>query len=92
MAAAMKRYTRGIHFDREVKSLTGVVAVDSRGRQWQLYEIRVSVEGNQFRLLFAHVGKASQLCLGVTALQKKQQALPRAARDRAVSRLKGRLG
>lgn len=91
LVAAMKRYERGTQFAKEVKSLKGVVAVDSRGKKYQLYELRVPVGNNPFRLLFAHLGRTSQLCLGVTALYKNQQELPKPDRDRAIDRLKERL-
>lgn len=91
LAAAMKRYEKGRQFKREVKKLTSASVTDSAGKRYALYEIRVNVGNNPFRLLFAHVGRSSQLCLGVTAIYKNQQDLPKEDRDRALDRLKSRL-
>jgi hypothetical protein len=91
LSAAVTRYEMDTHLRNEIKALRGVYATDSRGKRYQLYEVRVAVGNNPFRLLFAHLGRDSQLCLGVTALYKNQQELPLEDKERAISRLKERL-
>jgi phage-related protein len=91
LVAAMRRYEMDEHFAKEVKAMKKMAVTDSAGRKYSMYELRVRVGNNPYRLLFAHVGRSDQVCLGVTALYKNQQELPKEDRDRALERLKERV-
>ena len=82
LVSAMKRFERDESFSREVKSL-GV-----RVGNCLLHEIRVSLGGNEYRVIFAPVSKGGHIVLALTAIHKQQQQLPKRDLDRAKRRLK----
>jgi hypothetical protein len=88
LVAAMRRYERDEQFPREVKALTGTKLRVSGGKTYQLWEVRVSVGNNPYRVLFAHLGRFVLVCLAVSAIYKNQEKLPAADRERAVERLR----
>jgi phage-related protein len=73
---AIGRFRHGEERPREVKKLQ-----DCK----DLWEIRVQVEGDAFRALFFY--DVGPVCVCVTAIQKKQQRLPKPDRERALERM-----
>jgi phage-related protein len=82
LVSAMKRFERDESFSREVKSL-GI-----RVGSCLLHEIRVTLDGNEYRVIFAPVSKGGHIVLALTAIHKQQQQLPKRDLDRAKRRLK----
>ena len=82
LASAMKRFERDESFSREVKPL-GV-----RVGNCLLHEIRATLDGNEYRVIFAPVSKGGHIVLALTAIHKQQQQLPKRDLDRAKRRLK----
>lgn len=74
---AMKRRQRGEQFPHEEERVGG-----------RLHAVRVTVEGNEYRVLYASVGAHDQVLLGLHVLAKKSQKLPRQAREKAERRLR----
>lgn len=81
VAEAMKRYERDESLGREVKSL------GTRVRNHLLYELRVTLDGNEYRVIFAPVTRGGHVVLALTAFSKKQRQIAAADLDRAKSRL-----
>jgi phage-related protein len=82
LVSAMKRFERDESFSREVKSL-GI-----RVGSCLLHEIRVTLDGNEYRVIFAPVSKGGHIVSALTAIHKQQQQLPKRDLDRAKRRLK----
>lgn len=74
---AMGRCTRQELRRGEVKQLRG-----------RIREIRVSLGGEIYRLVYAHVGEKDQVLLGLHAFHKKTQQTPNSVIDLATRRLK----
>jgi phage-related protein len=83
LAAAMKRYARDELLPGEVKNMPGIKA-----NGVQVYELRVNLGNNHYRLLFAQQGRYGQILLALSAVAKNQNRLPKRDRDRVVTRLK----
>jgi phage-related protein len=82
LADAMKRHSKGQSFAREVKPL------GRRVKKHLLHEIRVTVDSNEYRAIFAPVGRGGHVMLALTALHKQTKAIPKADLDRAEARLR----
>ena len=76
IAKAMKRMRTGDIRASDVKPVSG-----------DLYELRVALGNNPYRLLFARVGQHEQVLLGLHALYKNTQKLPKTAIQTANRRL-----
>lgn len=75
--AAMKRHLRG-----------ELMAYEEEHLGDELHAIRVFLDGNTYRLLYAYEGKRDQVLLALHCIQKKDRKLPRRARDLARKRLR----
>lgn len=77
LAAAMKRHLRGELMRHEEEHLGG-----------DLHALRVFLDGNTYRLLYAYQGKHDQVLLALHCIQKKDRKLPNQARRTAQKRLR----
>ena len=50
--------------------------VEARHLRGEIYEVRASVGGQAFRVLFANEGKRGQILLALGAVEKKSQRTP----------------
>ena len=84
LEAAMTRYERREELPRDVKQLAPVLV---SGESFALRELRVTAEGQEFRLLFVQVGEYHHVCLRLYAFEKKRQKTGKQAFDVARGRL-----
>jgi phage-related protein len=72
---------------RRVERGQTVLAREVRAVADGLTELRVSLAHNEYRCLFCHDGRFSQVMIALTFLVKKQERLPKADLDRARQRM-----
>jgi phage-related protein len=77
VVAAMKRHLRGELLRYEEEHLGG-----------DLHAIRVFLDRNTYRVIYAYEASHDQVLLALHCLQKKDRKLPRQAHDLAKKRLK----
>ena len=75
--AAISRRSHLSHFSREDELVKGPIR-----------SIRTTLDGNEYRVLYALVGKHDHVILGLHALNKKSKKLPPQALKTAETRLK----
>lgn len=80
VAEAMGRYERDESLPREVKTVGRV-----KGRM--INELRVSLGGNEYRVLFAKIPKQGEVVLALTAFSKKRAKLSKQDLENASKRL-----
>jgi len=66
VTVAMGRLRHGTSFPRELEHVRG-----------NIWAIRVSFDGCEYRLLYARLGNNSEVLLGLIVLNKKSKKLPR---------------
>jgi phage-related protein len=77
VVAAMKRHQRGELMPYEEEHLGG-----------ELHAIRVFLDGNTYRLLYAYEGNHDQVLLALRCIQKKDRKLPKRSQALARKRLR----
>lgn len=86
MLEAMKRFELNKQFKDEVRILKGCKAASPRGKSVQLWELRVKVGNNPYRVLFIYQGKRDQHCIALTAFFKNQERTSATDKERAKRR------
>jgi phage-related protein len=76
LIGAIKRRRDGTHFAREEEHVVGPI-----------HAVRTTLDGCEYRALYALLGRHDQVFLGLHALSKKSRKLPKSAIDKAQKRL-----